>query len=181
MHMHKQILAAALAAVLGSGAAAAAGDGYGSDTYYVEAPVVDTQPIVRQVRVSEPREVCWDEQVHRTEREDARGGRTAAVIGTILGGAIGNNIADSDDRQTARLAGAALGGAIGHKVGKKRGHERRVVTTERRCEVEHVSHTEERVQGYRVTYLYEGRERMIRRERDPGDTVRLRVNVTPTN
>lgn len=182
MGMKKVMLAAALAAALGGGTAVAGDYGnYGGDTYYIEAPVVDVEPMVRHVRVSEPREVCRDQQVHRVERGHGRNGPTGAIVGAIVGGAIGNNVADGDDRQTARLAGAVLGGTLGYNVSKKRGHDRRMVTNERRCDVEHVSRTEERVSGYRVTYLYEGRERVIQRDRHPGDTIRLRVSVQPTH
>lgn len=172
----------ALAAVLGTGAAAASGGYHGGETYYVEAPVVHVEPVVEVVHVSEPRKVCWDEKVHHTERVPGHGGRTAAIVGTILGGAIGNNVVDdSDDRQTARIAGAVLGGAIGHKVGRGRGRERHVVRTERHCEVEHVRHEEERVTGYRVTYRYDGRRLVAHRGSHPGDTIRLRVRVEPSD
>lgn len=169
----------ALAAVLAAGTASASGRYGEGATWYVDAPVVHVERMTESVRVSEPREYCWNERVHHTERP--RGGVKGALVGSIIGGAIGNNVArGEDDRQTARLAGAVLGGVFGHSVSQgPPGHGRRVVRTERRCDVEYVSHREERVTGYRVTYRYDGREMTTWRKHHPGDRIRLRVRIDP--
>ena len=39
---------------------------------------------------------------------------------------------------------------------------------------------EERVDGYDVTYEYAGREYVTRMPYDPGERIRIRVDVTPT-
>ncbi|MDZ7748720.1 MAG: glycine zipper 2TM domain-containing protein [Halofilum sp. (in: g-proteobacteria)] len=182
MNLRKSIAAVALAVALGTaGAAAAGGRGNDATAYYVDAPVVGVEPVYQRVTVTTPREACWDEQVERVVRERGRGRgpSTSTVVGTILGGAIGNNIADGRDRATARIAGAVLGAAIGRDVGRHGARTRRVVSTERRCEVEQVTHTEERLDGYRVTYLHEGRRLVTHRDTDPGETIRLRVQVAP--
>ncbi len=179
-------LVLALTTALAAGSAVASGRNDARTRYYVDAPVVDVEPITRHVRVSEPREVCRDARVHHTERGRGRGrgpgAAKGAIVGTLLGGAIGNNVAnDSDDRRTARLAGAVLGGVLGHSVGGSRGRgpERDVVRTERRCHTEEVSYREERVAGYRVTYRYDGRLMTTRRDHRPGDRIRVRVSVDP--
>lgn len=181
MNLRKSIVAAALVAALGTATTAAAGGRSGDTAYVVEAPVIDVEPMVERVHVSTPRKACWDEEVERVVRDRGRGHgpATSTVVGTILGGAIGNNIADGRDRATARIAGAVLGAAIGRDVGRHGARTRRVVTTERRCEVEHVTHTEERVTGYRVTYLHEGRRLVTHTDTEPGDTIRVRVRVDP--
>jgi uncharacterized protein YcfJ len=38
---------------------------------------------------------------------------------------------------------------------------------------------EQRIDGYRVTYVYQGREYSTRMPYDPGDRVRIRVDVIP--
>lgn len=164
-------------ALLASGTAAAAG--YGGQTYYIEAPVVAVSPMVEIVEVSTPQEVCWNEQVRHRVEDRSHGPRTSTIVGTVLGAAIGNNIARGDDRKSARIAGALLGGAIGRDVGRNNAHARTVVSSERRCEIEHVTHEEERINGYRVRYEHDGRTFVTRTATDPGETLRLRVSVAP--
>jgi len=172
------IAGAAVAAILFASAATAAGR-HGGQSYVITAPVVDVQPLVEVVQVSTPREVCRDERVEHYVEDRPRGPRTSTIVGTVLGAAIGNNVADSDDRSSARLAGALLGGAIGRDVGRRNADRRKVVSYEQRCDVEHVTHEEERVSGYRVRYRHDGRTFVTHTDRDPGDTVRLRVSVAP--
>ncbi|HYM35429.1 MAG TPA: hypothetical protein VET48_08540, partial [Steroidobacteraceae bacterium] len=48
-----------------------------------------------------------------------------------------------------------------------------------RCEVRYRDSYEERVDGYRVTYVYHGREYTTRMPYDPGRHIRVNVDVSP--
>src|ERR1044071_2755362 len=91
---------------------------HGSD--YAYARVVDVDPIVRHVRISEPRQECWNEtryeDVSYTERVGPRprANPGAMILGGIIGAAIGNQIGHGDGRRVATVAGAVIGTAIGH-------------------------------------------------------------------
>ena len=50
-----------------------------------------------------------------------------------------------------------------------------------RCETRSEVREEERIDGYRVTYEYNGRVYTTRTKRDPGDELRVRVAVSPAN
>jgi uncharacterized protein YcfJ len=81
------------------------------------------------------------------------------------------------------LAGAIIGSAIGHDIGERRRaaqvyQEPRVYTVER-CGVRYVDNYEERIEGYDVEYVYEGRHYHTRLPYDPGERIRIRVDVTP--
>lgn len=178
MKRFNTIAGAAVAAGLFTSTALAA-DGYAGGSYVVNAPVLDVNPMVEIVEVSTPREVCWNERVQRRVHDGPRVPQTSTIVGTVIGAAIGNNIVRGDDRKSARVAGALLGGAIGRDIGHANARTRTVVANERRCDVEHVRHEEERISGYRVTYEYNGRTFVTRTETDPGDTLRLRVRVAP--
>jgi len=125
---------------------------------------------------------------------------TDAVIGGLIGGVIGNQLGRKSGRGArngATVAGAIVGSVIanevrGNDVSRHRRHKRRhethrtlpqrVVTTR---PVEHCKETmhtsyEQRVQGYNVTYNYRGKTLTTRMDRDPGDQIELRVNVSPT-
>jgi uncharacterized protein YcfJ len=159
---------------------------------YDYARVVDVDPIVHKVRVTVPQRECWTE----TRYEDVsyaestgggprRGSAGSMILGGIIGAAIGNQIGSGDGRRAATVAGAVIGSAVGHDVADRRnGRYERVVTESRpyeaeRCEVRHEEHYEERIEGYRVTYVYNGIRQTTRLPYDPGDRIRVRVDVHP--
>jgi uncharacterized protein YcfJ len=168
------------------------------DEGYDYAQVVDVDPIVRQVRVTTPRRECWTEtryeQVPRYEPQRVvgpqRGAAGSMILGGILGAAVGNQIGSGDGRRAATVAGAIIGSAIGHDRADRRNarqyysdtgyREERPYEVER-CDVRYDEEYEERIDGYRVTYVYNGREQTTRLPYDPGDRIRVRVNVRPAD
>jgi uncharacterized protein YcfJ len=158
---------------------------------YDFARVVDVDPIVRHVRISVPKRECWTE----TRYEDVsysestgprpRGSAGSMILGGIIGAAIGNQIGRGDGRRAATVAGAVIGSAIGHDAGDRRsGRNERVVTESRpyeaeRCEVRYDEQYEDRIEGYRVTYVYNGIRQTTQLPYDPGDRIRVRVDVHP--
>lgn len=104
-----------------------------------------------------------------------------AILGAVIGGVLGNQVGDGRGRQVARAAGVIIGGAIGHNVSRQRQRQR--YGNERvyeRCETRYRDSYEERVDGYEVTYEYAGRRHVTRMPNDPGERIRVRVDVTPT-
>lgn len=151
---------------------------------YDEAKVVNVEPLYERVSYSVPTEVCREEQVsYQAQRpQRRRGGATAPILGAVIGGAIGNAVGHHKrNRQVGTAVGALLGGSIGADIARNR----RAPEGERRYRNEQVCHTEreireeERAAGYRVTYAYAGQTHTTRMNRDPGPTLRVRVNVTP--
>ncbi len=148
---------------------------------YDYAPVTHVEPIVRQVRVETPRRECWND-VHYVESrphisDPGVGGRT--LLGGIIGGVIGHQFGSGRGQDAATVAGALIGSGVGYDAGARRvgrsGHEEVV----RRCDVRYERDYEERIEGYRVTYEYNGREFTTRLPYDPGDRIRVRVAVSP--
>jgi uncharacterized protein YcfJ len=183
---HKKIVLAVAVAGALSAAAATAGGRWDDDRYYVYARVTDVQPIVRTVQVATPREVCWEEKVRNVHHASGRRDRsfTPTVVGTIVGGVIGNQFGRGRGKDAATVAGALLGAAVGNDYARERAYERRggshvYYTTEERCEIDQVYHEEERIEGYRVSYRYQGRDFVTRTDTDPGDRIRVRVQVEP--
>ncbi len=141
---------------------------------YDYARVVDVDPIVRRVAVSSPQRDCWVEdrqvQVYDQPRSD-----TPTVLGAIIGGVIGHQFGDGHSRNIATVAGAVLGASVGRDASTRNaGVETRSVE---RCEVRTQRDWEERVDGYRVTYLYHGREYSTVMAYDPGNRVQVRVGM----
>jgi uncharacterized protein YcfJ len=172
-----------------------------SDVDY--ARVVDVDPIVRRIRVSEPRRECYQETRYEERRgyddrryETRNGARPAAgamILGGLIGAAVGNQIGSGDGRRAATVAGAIIGSAIGHDNSQRNGryvdgsrydsrdngrYEGRPYSVER-CDVRYEDSWEERIEGYRVTYEYQGRHGTMTLPYDPGPRVRVRVDVRP--
>lgn len=148
---------------------------------YDYARVVYVEPIVRRIRVETPRRECWDETRFVESRphisDPAVGGRT--LLGGIIGGVIGHQFGSGRGNDAATIAGAVIGSSIGYDSARR---QVGVVTEERvvqRCATRYERDYEERIDGYRVTYEYNGREFTTRMPYDPGNTMRVRVAVAP--
>ena len=152
-----------------------------SSVKYEYATVVETTPLLKTVRVSTPVRECWDQEV--AYREPASGNHLAPVMGGILGGAFGNAVGHSTrNKQVGTVVGAVLGATIGHAAAlESRRGGTTTYRTEERCEVHYDSHEEERIEGYQVRYRYAGETYTTRMDQDPGDTIKLRVSVSPVN
>ncbi len=148
---------------------------------YEYAPVTRVEPIVRQVRVETPRRECWDEARYVESRphisQPAVGGRT--LLGSIIGGVIGHQFGSGSGRDAATVAGAVIGAGVGYDSAARRhpsGVREEVV---QRCDVRYEQQYEERIEGYRVSYLVNGRQYDTRLPYDPGERIRVHVAVAP--
>jgi uncharacterized protein YcfJ len=148
---------------------------------YEYARVVHVEPIVRRVSVETPRRECWDETQYVESRphisDPAVGGRT--LLGGIIGGVIGHQFGSGSGRDAATIAGAVIGSGVGYDSARRAvgtTTEERVV---QRCATRYERDYEERIDGYRVTYEYNGREFTTQMPYDPGATMRVRVAVAP--
>lgn len=171
--MNKRITALLLA---GSLAMPGAGLAREAHVHHTWAPVTHVEPVTRDVRVTTPREECWDERVRHVED---RRNRAGLIVGGIVGGVVGNRFGDGDGRRIATVAGTLLGAGIGDELANRNRGQRVYETLETRCEVVEEVHWESRTVGYDVYYRYDGEEYVTRTDRHPGDRVRLRVGVTP--
>ena len=152
-----------------------------AETNYEYAEVLESRPIYQVVEVSTPQEQCWEEEIAVDRRYRGNDSSTPVIVSTILGGAIGNAVGHN---KSNKRVGTVLGAVLGHSIGRDivRGNNqsgRREYEVVQRCQTVYEQHEEERLIGYQVTYLYNGEERSIRTDSDPGDQIRLRVSVQP--
>lgn len=144
------------------------------------ARVIDVDPIVDHVRVVMPYQDCRRDWQHEpggvVMRRNVDPG--PAILGGIAGAVIGHNVVADRDRGFGTVAGAIVGGALGSSLGD-RGYREEYVPPRRyaveRCAERPVERWQDRVVGYRVTYLMEGRTYTTQLPYDPGR--RLRVDV----
>jgi uncharacterized protein YcfJ len=140
----------------------------------VYARVIDAAPIVRHVTVTTPRRECWDETVYREPNR----GTGAVIAGGIIGGAVGHQFGSGRGKDGATLLGALVGSTVAHNVVQRQPYDA-VADTVQRCEVHDEVHQEERIEGYNVTYEYNGQRYVTRTREDPGHDIAVRVSVTP--
>jgi uncharacterized protein YcfJ len=171
----------------------------GADSGYDWAQVVSVDPLVRQVRVTVPRRECVNETRYVPVRGAyGRPGQGAAgqmILGGLIGAVIGHQMDGRHSRNNGTLAGGVIGAAIGHDIAERNAGARgayggdrggygsdevRPVSVER-CEVHEDEHFEDRTEGYRVTYRYNGRTYVTRTAADPGRQIRVRVAVSPAD
>jgi uncharacterized protein YcfJ len=152
--------------------------GYAGDYDY--APVTRVEPIVRQVRIETPRRECYDDVRYVESRgisDPDVGGRT--LLGSIIGGVIGHQFGSGSGQDAATVAGAVIGAGVGYDSAKRRYRDGTREEVVRRCDVRYEREYEERIEGYRVSYEYNGREYTTRLPYDPGERIKVRVAVAP--
>ena len=199
--MHKPtLIAIATAASLFAATAQAGGkfrgndydddnDGYRGNTAY--AQVLSSRPIYSQLRVSQPRQECFDERVvQRDNYGDYNRGvsnfdsTAGAVIGGLIGGAAGHQVSAGSGRRIATAIGAVIGASVGQNYVRENGYRRdqdygNQVSYEQRCRTVSDSRYEDRLEGYDVTYRYQGQVYNTRLPYDPGNRLPVRVEVSP--
>jgi len=163
-------------AVFASGSALA-GHRYDNEreVFFDQARVINVEPIYTTVRVSVPREECYQEEVRTPVHHSHSNG--TAVVGGIIGGVVGHSLGHG--KTGATIAGTILGAAVGKEAGRDRDHSYERVSYEDYCTT-HVNYrTEERLDGYNVTYRYKGEVFTTRMDNHPGKFLRVRVHVSP--
>ena len=140
------------------------------------ADVLRVDPVYDNVVSNRPREECYDADVNR--RYDTHGNNAGGtVLGAIVGGALGNQVGKGDGRKAATIAGALIGGAIGNDQARR--DDRYYTDSETRCRTISERSSERRIIGYDVQYRYRGDVYISQLDYDPGERMRVRVNVTP--
>lgn len=170
----------ALAIISGLTVANVAAADYGPRTQTVFVPVLDVEPLVREVMVRRPREECWLETSVVPDYRAQRRAAGAAIAGGLIGGVIGHQFGSGRGNDAMTVIGTLVGSAVASDAAHRRsGHAAygREVTTER-CETVMEAQPEERIDGYRVTYEYMGQRYETVMPRPPrNDRVRLHVTV----
>ena len=156
------------------------------DGAYDYARVVDVQPLTTRVRVTTPQRACWDEtRVDNHSNAASPLPHTVAggaILGGIVGAVIGHQIGHGHGRDAATAAGAVIGAAVGGNQAQRRAAYASAPPQEytvQRCETRYQETWEERTDGYRVTYVYNGRRQVTEMPNRPGERIRVRVDVSP--
>jgi uncharacterized protein YcfJ len=133
---------------------------------------------VRQIeeRVTEPARECSAETARAERRRDRS--MAGPILGGIVGALAGSGVGSGHGKTAAAAAGAIAGTIVGDRV--QNGSSDSDPTTEASRET---CRTVERVRiknaGYDVTYVYQGHVFRTTTTNDPGEFVKVRIQVSP--
>ncbi len=146
------------------------------------ARVEHVEPVYRVVNVPVSHEECGYEEVTRYSEHNSRRSEsyTPMILGGILGGVVGNRFGKGGGNKALTIAGTVLGASVGNDVSANNHSQAQPYrTTERRCHTVTDYREQQELEGYRVTYRYNGRSYTTTMPRDPGDRIRVNVDVRP--
>ncbi|HEY8118132.1 MAG TPA: glycine zipper 2TM domain-containing protein [Methylophilaceae bacterium] len=142
-----------------------------NDQYYDNARVVSVTP--QTARVNTPRQECHTEYVQSVSNDRSPLG---AIIGGVAGAIIGSQVGHGNGRVAAGAVGAGVGAVVGDRIDND--HPAGYVT--RPVESCYTADNWQTVtSGYLVTYRYNGRDYSTVMPNDPGDNIRVRVDINP--
>ncbi|GAA0242386.1 glycine zipper 2TM domain-containing protein [Rhodanobacter caeni] len=145
------------------------------NTHYGWADVLRVDPVSAITQTEVPRQECYDQQVVHQDRGNSTAG---TILGAVVGGVLGNTVGKGDGRRAATVAGAVAGGAVGNRASN---HGGTYETTQTRCRQVSTVSEQRRIVGYDVEYKYRGEVYVSRLNYDPGERLRVRVNVQPAD
>ncbi len=184
--MHYPLLFAGLGLALSSTAYAdgrwdAPAYGYQGAPEY--AQVVETRPVYTAIQVSQPRQECWQEPVAYAPRNNNNywftDGVAGSVVGAIAGGVAGHQFGKGRGKDAATALGAIIGAGVGQRVVNSRAPTVNSGSYQTRCQSVPSHYTQQRIDGYDVTYRYQGRLYTTRMPYDPGARLPVNVHVEP--
>ena len=140
------------------------------------ATVTSVEKVYKQYRTEEPYQECY---IKETLQNQGDGSATNEIMGAILGGAIGNKIAeDSSDtgKDVMTLAGIFLGASIAHDA-ETANSTGQVVVSQEVCETKVRTSYVKKLSHYLVHIDYDGRDLAFTSKKRPYDDV-IKVKVT---
>jgi uncharacterized protein YcfJ len=153
------------------------------------AKVVDVEPTYQYQTVQVPHEVCHAVQPTRTSynyrdrRPDSFG---PTLVGGLVGGLIGNRFGGGNGRDVMTVLGTVVGAGIANEHAQRRYSGPAYRTTSyrparaaRQCHTEYREQTEQVIDGYLVTYRFDGHEYTTHMNQHPGRRIRVAVDVVP--
>ena len=146
----------------------------GSYTDY--ATVTSIEKVYKQYMTEEPYQECY---IQETLQNAGDGSATNEIIGAIIGGAIGNKLAeDSSDsgKDVMTLAGIVLGASMANDA-EKANSTGQVVVSQEVCETKVKTSFVKKLSHYLVHINYEGRDLTFATKNRPSDDI-IKVKVT---
>jgi uncharacterized protein YcfJ len=148
------------------------------NSYFAYGDVITAEPIIRHTSTRIPRTECRPTHTsYISHQAPARNNAMPTLIGGLLGGIIGHQFGGGSGKTALTIAGTFAGATIANNVNRRQRHYEEV----KRCTVVHDVRNIENVEGYLVTYRYQGKQFTRTMDEHPGSRVRIRIQVEPAN
>ena len=153
-----------------------------TNSYSDYARVVNVDPIFRNSFISIPEEQCSLQRSDRVPVDDRHRNRHSfapRLVGGLIGGLIGSQFGGGRGQTALTIVGAMTGAAIAVRKPSPTNNARnyRDRQTPGHCRTVWTKQEIKQVDGYRVTYRYKGQTFVRRMDEDPGNRIRIRVDV----
>jgi uncharacterized protein YcfJ len=145
------------------------------NAHYGWADVLRADPVQGVVRTTVPQQQCYNQQV---VQHDPGNSAVGTVLGAVVGGVLGSTVGKGGGRVAATVGGAVVGGAVGNHVSDQGGD---YTTNQTNCQQVNTVSDQRRIIGYDVEYRYRGEVYTSRLNYDPGERLRVRVQVLPAD
>lgn len=151
---------------------------HNNNTHIDYAKVIHSHPIYETISYIDPVEECH--MVKRERHHHHHSPKAPIILGSIIGGAIGNELGHKEkNKKVGVVVGSILGGAIASDLSHQhhRDHGKKHKRHKRVCHrVEHTRYRQE-ITGYNVSYRYHGRVYNTVTRFEPGHRLRIAVNI----
>jgi len=180
--MKNLLLTASLISVLAlSSPATFAGNKHNKhhNSFKDSARVTHVEPLYTTIRVATPQRDCYRPSNRRNSHSSKS--YTSTIAGSIVGGVVGNQFGGGSGKKILTVAGALLGGSVGRDYSHRSSSSSYSNYNAReQCHVTQRYHQEERIDGYLVTYRYQGQSYTTEMDRHPGKRIPVEVSVPTT-
>jgi len=130
------------------------------------------------VRETRPTQECREVVVSGSKGSTSSD--TPELLGAIVGGALGKNISKDKDGKTGAIIGGLLGASIASDLEKKQAQSKSTPSrTEVQCSTVHREVEVQRIDGYDVTYEYDGHIYTSQTKSPPGSAIPVKIYVLP--
>lgn len=142
------------------------------------ARVISVTPQVEQI--NQPRQECHTAYAPvQQQAQPQQKNYAGAIIGGIAGGLLGNQVGKGTGRTVATAGGAVAGALVGDHLANDNTTPAPTYAQQPVQSCRMVDYWESRTNGYAVTYKYRGQTYTSVLPYQPGQTIRVRVSVTP--
>jgi uncharacterized protein YcfJ len=149
--------------------------GGGDNAHFAWADVLRVDPVYGVTRTATPTQQCYDQQVVQQTPSNKGVG---TVLGAVVGGVLGSTIGHGRGNTAAIVGGAVAGGAVGNAVSSG---GQAYTSNQTVCQPGTQVAEQRQIIGYDVEDRYHGDVYMSRLSYDPGERLRVRVNVSPAD